>query len=315
MTFDPYPHDDAPDTRHDAPTRRAIEGLFADEVASSDGPATRAMSEDERETALLGPETGRNEGGREDWDDEPAEPVFPPAFADSDDEDEALAALAGMSIRSDRKTLPSARFTQLGEPLAAAGRFADLGWENTLGADEPRASWDEAETPVSEEPPLSSPSIWGRVQQFVARIASKRTPPNPAASHARSTARALADLMWTMEDTDLEVLASHIERVVSLRQLGPEAYAEARILDALGTLESENRTSGGIPLTALRAHMPEVSRNALDGALLRLEERRSIALAPADDVPEQDALHDPKRGPLGRCALLASTTMGGGSRS
>ncbi|MDI1447404.1 hypothetical protein [Polyangium sp. 6x1] len=309
MTFDPFLHDEPPDTRHDAPTRRAMEGLFVDEVASSDGPATRAMSPDEREMALLDQEGDRYESNAEAWDDEPAEPVLPPAFADSDDDDTALAALAGLSIRSDRKTLPSARFTQLGEPLAPP-RFADLGWENAVCTDEPEASSDETPIPGSDEPPVSSPSIWGRVQQFVARLAMKRTPPNPAASHARSTARAVADIVWTMEDADLEVLASHIERVVSLRQLGPEAYAEARVLDALGALESEDRTSGGISLSALRAYMPEVSRGALDGALLRLEERRFLALAPADDVPERDALRDPKRGLLGRCALLAPSTMG-----
>ncbi|MDI1477982.1 hypothetical protein [Polyangium sp. y55x31] len=314
MTFDPFLHDEPPDTRHDAPTKRAMEGLFADEVASSDGPATRAMSPDEREMALLGHEEGRYEGNAEAWDDdEPAEPVFPPAFADSDDEDTALAELAGLSIRSDRKTLPSARFTHLGEPLPPP-RYADLGWENSVCTDEPVTSWDETPIPGSDEPPSSSPSIWGRVQQFVARLALKRPAPNPAASHARSTARAVADLVWTMEDADLEVLAAHIERVVSLRQLGPEAYAEARILDALGTLESEDRAAGGISLSALRAHMPEVSRCALDGALLRLEERRFLALAPAEDVPERDALCDPKRGWLGRCALLAPSTMGG-SRS
>ncbi|MDC0739964.1 hypothetical protein [Polyangium mundeleinium] len=314
MTIDPFLHDESPDTRHDAPTKRAMEGLFADEVASSDGPATRAMSPDEREIALLGHEEGRYGGDAEAWDDdEPAEPVLPAAFADSDDDDAALAALAELSIRSDRKTLPSARFTHLGEPRAP-GPWADLGWETSMCADEPATSWDETPVPASEEPPVSSPSIWGRVQQFVARLSMKRTAPNPAASHARSTARALADLVWTMEDADLEVLASHIERVVSLRQLGPEAYAEARILDAMGTLESDDRASGGIPLSALRAHMPEVSRSALDTALLRLEERRFLALAPADDVPERDALHDPKRGLLGRCALLAPSTMGG-SRS
>lgn len=306
MTFDPFLHDDPPDTRHDAPTRRMMEGFLEDDVASSDGPKTRAMSPNEREMALLGPRTGRFEGDTAAWDDEPAAPVFPPAFADAEDEDVALAGLAEqLSIRCDRKTLPSARFTQLGQPLAAS-HFADLGWENTLGADE--TSGDETPIPGSDEPPISSPSIWGRVQQFVARLASKRTPPNPSASHARSTARALADLVWTMEDADLEVLASHIERVVSLRQLGPDAYAEARILDALGALESADRASGGIPLTALRAHMPEVSRGALDAALLRLEERRFLALAPADDVPEQDALRDPRRGLLGRCALLATST-------
>ena len=38
MTFDPSLHDEPPDTRHDAPTKRGIEGFFGDEAASSSGP-------------------------------------------------------------------------------------------------------------------------------------------------------------------------------------------------------------------------------------------------------------------------------------
>ncbi len=311
MTFDPF-LDEPPDTRHDAPTKRAIEGFFADEAASSDGPATRAMSPDERNVALLGPATGRYEGAVGAWDDAPAERVLPPADDSQDDDVESVEA-AGPWLRSDRKTLPSARFPHPGEGPLGARHFADLGWENMASAEESGAAAPREDDADLDAEDASSSSIWGRVQQFVAGLGKKRAAPSPSASHARTTARAVAELLWTMEDADLEVIATHIEHVVSLRQLGPDAYAEGRILDALGSLESADRASGGITLTALRGHIPEVSRNVLDAALLRLEERRSVALAPAEDMPERDALRDPKRGLLGRCAILSPTM--GGSRS
>jgi len=120
---------------------------------------------------------------------------------------------------------------------------------------------------------------------------------------SRPTARALAELVWRMDDADLDALSSHLERVVALRRLGPDAFAEARILDILASIAPD--ADEGASLSTLRAHAPELSRDALNRALLRLEARGLVALSPSDGVPTRDALHDPKRGLLGRCARLS----------
>jgi len=107
----------------------------------------------------------------------------------------------------------------------------------------------------------------------------------------------MRDLVWTLDAGDLPALMSHVERVSALRKTGPEVYAEARILDALALLE------GDVPLSTLRARMPEVSRAAFDEAILGLERKTWVVLGAGKGAVDAAAIWAPGRGYLGQCAL------------
>lgn len=305
MSIDPFLRDEPPDTRNDAPTRR-FEGFLGtypgDEVPSSGHPKTRAMSQDER-LAALAPDTSRSS--------DLAPPRFALPSADEPEEDDDVIDVT-RTLRSERKTLPSPRLTPPPAPPGRVARPTELSWDNPRGWDGRTEPWDgDPEKPevfpdeTPDEAPPSSPSIWGRVQRFVAKFGKKRpsTAPNPLASRERPALRLLMDAVWTMDDGEIDEIAAHLERVVALRRLGADAYTEARILDTLGSLEPDDPEEPGIPLPALREKLPEIPRAALDEALLRLEERRNLTLKPDNDVAERDAVKDRTRGALGRCAL------------
>jgi hypothetical protein len=352
MSMTPFTRDEIADPRHEAPTKRGLEGFLStnDRPSTHPPPATRTMSADERLDALA-PDTSRSgdiDGG---WDDEPAAPILPPAPVWADKEPEEVDGTTDATRRFERKTLPSARLT----PPPVHAQMEDLSWDGATVVerktsvcpppaeallDKPRESDDftgqeQDQEPLEEpeETPASSPSLWGSVQRFVARFGRKRslTPPpespglqakvdrhapvtsvppprslTPLVSRQKPALKVLLDLLWMLDEGELDTVMAHVERVSALRRLGSDAYAEARILDALAAAESEDRT---MVLPTLRARVPEIARATVDDALLRLESRGCLALGPTgpgDDVAERDVIRDPARGPLGRCALKVS---------
>lgn len=150
----------------------------------------------------------------------------------------------------------------------------------------------------------SSSSLWGKLQRFVTGISRPRSqPPEPSSSPHRLSQRAIFDLIWTLDNAALDNLSTHIERIIATRRLGPEAYAESRIVDLLDNLMYVERAApDGVTISVLRARIPEVARPILDHALLRLENRGVLALLPED--PGHDGILDPVRGHLSRCILL-----------
>lgn len=204
----------------------------------------------------------------------------------------------------DRETLPSAPYPPAILDDGAAGRTwdvhpppvptfpdsADLPWENS-----------------SEPPPAkdSRPSLWGKLQRFVSGIGQSRSQPpaSSSASSRRLSQRALFEFVWSLDNASLESLGGHIERILAVRRLGPEAYAESRIVDLLDNLHATERGfSEGIVISTLRGRIPEVTRAMFDHALLRLENRGVVELLPED--PGHDGILDPVRGHLNRCVLL-----------
>jgi hypothetical protein len=235
-------------------------------------------------------------------------------------------------LHFDRKTLPSAPYP----PAILDDGAANLNWDvlpapvpffpdsTDLPFDPPdstsrsadrlrRASATSTQTSAdahSDEHRSGSPSapssssLWGKLQRFVTGISKPRSqPPGPSSSPHRLSQRAIFDLIWTLDNAALDNLSTHIERIIATRRLGPEAYAESRIVDLLDSLMYVERAApDGVSISVLRARIPEVARPILDHALLRLENRGIVALLPED--PGHDGILDPVRGHLSRCILL-----------
>lgn len=293
--------DDLPDTRKDAVTIRADDDLYP-----VDTPPTYAMGLAERLAALhhdahsssveiaLRPDGHEGPFDRttitlEDLDlSEPLEDF---------DSDEQL----------DRKTLPSAPYP----PAILDDGVAGLSWD-VLPAPVPSFpdSSDQAIDPPSDATPSEETrsSIWGKLQKFVTGMSRPRSQP-PVSSHSsrRLSQRAIFELVWTLDNAALDALSSHIARIIAVRRLGPEAYAESRIVDLLDNLQSTERgASEGMGISILRARIPEVTRAMFDHALLRLENRGIVELLP--DELGHDGIFDPVRGHLNRCILLQTAT-------
>ncbi|UQA62041.1 hypothetical protein [Polyangium aurulentum] len=258
---------DFPDTRHDAPTRRVPEALPPEGPEEEEHRRTTLITLDDRHTIPGGYE---GEGGE-------AREV-----GGADDEDDAETLLF------DRVTLPSAREV----PLLPA------------------------------EPERAPASFWVSLRQFFQRLTRRQTdrpsslPPPPAsftrkllasALGPRPMLKAVQDLVWTLDESDLAALMAHAARVASLRKTGPEVYAEARILDVLEALDASCRDGGGVPLSTIRARMPEISRDAFDAAILGLERKTWVVLAEARAPVDASAIWAPGRGYLGMCALRGAT--------
>lgn len=227
-------------------------------------------------------------------------------------------------LQFDRKTLPSAPYP----PAILDDGAANLNWDvlpapvpsfpdssdfpfdppdsGSGATDRLRASSNQNSADAHSDEhrsPISS-SLWGKLQRFVTGISKPRSqPPGPSSSPNRLSQRAIFDLIWTLDNAALDGLSSHIERIVATRRLGPEAYAESRIVDLLDNLVIiERGAPDGVSISVLRAKIPEVARAILDHALLRLENRGIVALIPED--PGHDGILDPVRGHLNRCILL-----------
>lgn len=212
-----------------------------------------------------------------------------------------------LDAQFERKTLPSAPYP----PAILDDGAANLNWD-VLPAPVPSFpdSTDLPFDPPSDAAPSddhrspASSSLWGKLQKFVNGISRPRSqPPVSSSSSHRLSQRAIFDLIWTLDNAALDGLATHIERIIATRRLGPEAYAESRIVDFLDTMTLLDRgASDGISISSLRARIPEVGRAMVDHALLRLENRGIVALLPED--PGHDGILDPVRGHLSRCILL-----------
>jgi hypothetical protein len=190
-------------------------------------------------------------------------------------------------------------------------------------------SLDRVTLPSAREAPLLPPdrvvpfaSLWLGLRRFFERITRGRAgrvslPPGlplPAAlTHTLSSPsprappvlQVVQDLVWTLDEDDLAALKTHTERVASLRKTGPAVYAEARILDALALLDASGREATGVPLSALRARMPEIPRAAFDEAILGLERKTWVALGAGKGPVDASAIWVPGRGYLGRCVFWA----------
>lgn len=205
----------------------------------------------------------------------------------------------------DRQTLPSAPYpaailddgaTTLPWDVlpAAVPSFPDSG---DLPPESPSDAAPSSRAPVSS-------SLWGKIQKFVNGISRPRSqPPVSSSTSRRISQRTIFELVWTLDNAALDALNAHIEHIIAVRRLGPEAYAESRIVDMLDIMHATERGApDGIGISFLRARIPEVSRMMFDRALLRLEHRGIIALLP--DEPGQDGIVDHARGHLNRCILL-----------
>ena len=207
----------------------------------------------------------------------------------------------------DRKTLPSAPYP----PAILDDVATNLPWDVLPAALPTFPELDEAiPEPVSDAAPSEesrapiSSSLWGKLQRFVNGISKPRSqPPVSSSSSRRFSQRAIFELVWTLDNAALDALSAHIEHIIAVRRLGPEAYAESRIVDVLDTLHGHERAAAdGVCISILRARIPEVSRMMFDQALLRLELRGVVALLP--DEHGQDGILEQSRGPLNRCILL-----------
>jgi len=308
---EPYLRDDPPDTRRDAVTIRPDDDLYA-----VDTPPTYAMGLAERFAALHHPDAVpssqrivlRTDGRETSYElttitledlniDEVHEDFDPDA-------------------EFDRETLPSAPYpTAILEDGTAAFSWDIPPAPLPTFPDSIDLPWDSASDPSpSEEPhPPRQSSLWGKLQKFVTGIGSKTRsqPPGSSSSFGRLSQRALFELVWTYDNAALDALSSHIERILAVRRLGPEAYAESRIVDMLDNMPvTERGTSDGICISILRARIPEVARAMFDHALLRLENRGIVTLLVDASGPAsghdagQGGIFDPVRGNLNRCILL-----------
>jgi hypothetical protein len=310
---EPLLRDDSPDTRKDVVTLRHDDDLYA-----VDTPPTYAMGLAERLAALHHPDalpSSANVVLRSDGSE--AQFELTTITLDDLDLNEPLEDF-DPNADFDRETLPSAPYP----PAILDDGAASLTWDVPPApvpsfpnaADLP---WDQSPDPGPAEEtrsPLES-SIWGKLQRFVTGISSKpRTlPPVSSSSHRKLSQRAIFELIWTFDNAALDGLSSHIERILAARRLGPEAYAESRILDLLDNmLGGERGLHDGVGISLLRSRITEVARPMFDHALLRLENRGVVMLL-ADDTRNdrshegsQDGIFDPVRGELNRCILLQS---------
>jgi len=238
----------------------------------------------------------------------------------------------GMDVtrRFERKTLPSARLTPapLVNPSLVEEGVDGLSWDGSADVEEPtllsdvadafererlgQTVFEEGAGPEPDSDGLdSSPGLWGRVTRFVAGFGKRMTSAPPPCSSRQSRQRpaigVLLDLVWMLDEGERDALAAHLERVSALRRLGSDAYADARILEALATLEGAGLSRAGVSMAVLRARLPEMTRESVDAALLRLETRGCVSLMGRgggfEVMGDPDALRDPVRGTFSRCAL------------
>jgi hypothetical protein len=172
---------------------------------------------------------------------------------------------------------------QLAAPLPSFPDSTDLPWEPRL-----RPCAFGRNTHAATIFPLGQiAKVCHRDQQQTSQSAANMS----SLSSGRLSQRALFDLVWTYDNAALDALSSHIERILAVRRLGPEAYAESRIVDLLDNLlVTERTTSDGISISILRARIPEVARPMFDHALLRLENRGIVTLLVED--ARHEAGHD-----------------------
>jgi hypothetical protein len=292
--------DDLPDTRKDAVTIR-----MDDDFYPVDTPPTYAMGLAERLAALH----------HTDAQSSSVEIVLRPDGLDT----RTTITLEDLDLTEpledfdhdaqfERKTLPSAPYPPA---ILDDGAAARLSWD-VLPADIPsfHDSSDLALDPPSDAAPSEETrsSIWNKLQRFVTGISRPRSqPPLSSSSSCKLSQRAIFELVWTLDNAALDALHSHIERIIAVRRLGPEAYAESRVVDLLDNMQGTERgASEGICISMLRARIPEVARGMFDHALLRLENRGIVALLP--DELGHDGILDPVRGHLNRCILLQTAT-------
>ncbi len=319
---EPYLRDDPPDTRKDVVTIRPDDDL--NDLYAVDTPPTYAMGLAERLAALHHPDAKPSSVEivlRADGLGAPFE--LTTITLEDLDLDEALEDF-DPDAEFDRQTLPSAPYP----PAILDDGAAALSWDVLPAAipsfpDSTDMPWGPGSDPSPSEEtrsPVES-SLWGKLQKFVTGISSKprSQPPVSSTSFRRLSQRAMFELVWTYDNAALDALSSHIERILAVRRLGPEAYAESRIVDMLDNmLMTERGASDGLCISILRARIPEVARAMFDHALLRLENRGIVTLLP--DASDQDRGHDsghdrghdrghdgifdPVRGQLNRCVLL-----------
>lgn len=314
---EPYLRDDLPDTRKEAVTFRPDDDLYA-----VDTPPTYAMGLAERLAALHHPDALPSSAQlvlRNDNDGREAPFERTTITLEDLDLDETLEEF-DPDEQFDRETLPSAPYPHaIVDDGAAALSWDVLPAPLPTFPDSTDLPWEPPSDPAPSEEtrtPLQS-SLWGKIQKFVTEISSKprSQPPVSSSSFRRLSQRAMFELVWTYDNAALDALSSHIDRIVAVRRLGPEAYAESRIVDMLDNLlVTERNASDGICISILRARIPEVARAMFDHALLRLENRGIVTLLPEDGRHDErhdtehdgahDGIFDPVRGQLNRCILL-----------
>lgn len=297
---EPFFRDDAPDTSRDEPSHSQSD------VDTVDTPPTRAMGAAEQFALLEGESPSgsveillRPDGLEAAFD-------LPTISLDDLGNDLPLDDYDELE-RFDRKTLPSAPYPPaiLDEETAPLVFDVPHAPVPSIPDSIDPASQPPSEAPTSDETRGGLPSsIWGKLQKFVTAIGKPRSqPPLSSASSHRLSQKSIFDIAWTLDNASLDALSLHIDRILLLRRLGPEAYAESRIVDLLDSVADNDGTpSGGICIATLRARIPEVARAMLDHALLRLENRGVIMLLP--DEHGHDGIDDPVRGHLHRCVLL-----------
>lgn len=298
---EPHLRDEPADTRKEVVTIRHDDDLYG-----VDTPPTYAMGLAERLAAIHQDTTPSSVEIvlRADGSETPFE--LTTISLEDLDLDEALEDF-DPDAQFDRKTLPSAPYP----PAILDDGAANLPWDVLPAAvpsfsDFPEPSTEPPSEPASSEEnrsPLPS-FIWGKLQKFVNGISKPRSQaPVSSASSRILSQKALFEFVWTLDNATLDALSSLIERIIATRRLGPEAYAESRIVELLDNMMATERgTPDGIAIAILRARIPEVARPIFDHALLRLENRGVIALLPDD--PGHDGIFDPVRGHLNRCILL-----------
>ena len=316
---EPSLRDELVDTRKEVVTIRPD-----DELYGVDTPPTYAMGLAERLAALHADAQASSVEivMRQDGLEEPFEETT--VSLEDLDLDEPLEDYE-LDEQFERKTLPSAPYP----PAILDDGAASLSWDVLpppvpTFADSSDLPFGPASEPAPsvEIPSARSSSIWGKLQKFVTGISKPRSqPPISSASSRRLSQRAMFELVWTLDNAALDALAGHIGRIIAARRLGPEAYAESRIVDLLDHLTLTERGHGeGIGIATMRARIPEVARPMFDHALLSLENRGVVALLPDElghegfgaqsaeggSKPQMfsQGIDDPVRGHLTRCILL-----------
>jgi hypothetical protein len=303
---EPLLRDDPPDTRRDVVTYRPDDDLYA-----VDTPPTYVVGLAERLAALH--QSGQSSS---------VEIVLRPDAKEAPFELTTIT-LEDLDLNSpledfdadelfERKTMPSASCLPT---LLDDGAAARLSWDVLPP---PVPAFDDSDDTSLDPPSDVAPSeetrspvpssLWGKLQKFVTgRSKTRSQPPMSSPSSRRLSQRSIFELVWTLDNAALDALSSHIEHIIAVRRLGPEAYAESRVVDLLDAmLSTERGGSEGIGISILRARVPEVARPMFDHALLRLENRGIVTLIPDD--PGHDGIMDPVRGHLNRCVLLQLPT-------
>jgi hypothetical protein len=299
--------DDPPDTRRDTVTQRPDDDLYA-----VDTPPTRLMGYADR--AALLHQSGQASSVGIVLRADQTEPPFELTTITLDDLDLG-SPLEDFDVgeQGERKTMPSTPYQRT--TILDDGAASALSWDvlppPVLTIDDPDDTYLDppSDVPSSEETRSPVPSsLWGKLQKFVTGMSKTRSqPPASGPASRRLSQRSIFEHVWTLDNAALDALSSHIEHIIAVRRLGPEAYAESRIVDLLDMMFATERIGPeGVGISVLRARIPEVTRPMLDYALLHLENRGTVMLVP--DEPGHDGIIDPVRGHLNRCILLQLAT-------